>query len=86
MTGPTKPVRIPERVGDEVLVAAQVLGVSSGDLIERAWISFKESPAFKEDFLAYQRALAAGDLDTVVETLNRRASRRAADRATRANA
>ncbi len=81
----TRVVRVPERVQQEVATASHVLGVSSADLLERAWAIFRTSSEFKEEFYSDQRALAAGDLESVVTALDHSAHDRAEALAANAN-
>jgi hypothetical protein len=65
----TQPVRVPNEVHEEVQNAARLLGCTSGDLLARAWLSYRQSPEFREEFAFFQRAFSAGDLDAVTEHL-----------------
>jgi len=77
----TQPVRVPDEVHEEVQNAARLLGCTSGELLARAWLAYRESPEFREEFASFQKAFATGDLDAVTGRLRAHASARAADRA-----
>jgi hypothetical protein len=85
MSGETKPIRVPRQVGIEVHAAALVLDMTSAEVLEQAWISYKQTPQFKEDFLSYQQAFASGDLELIADKLNERSLQRAEERAAAAN-
>lgn len=78
----TQPVRVPDEVHEEVQNAARLLGCTSGELLARAWLAFRQSPEFREEFTFFQKAFSAGDLDAVTEHLRRLGVTRASDRAT----
>lgn len=78
----TQPVRVPDQVHEEVQNAARLLGCTSGELLARAWLAFRQSPEFREEFAFFQKAFSAGDLDAVTERLRRLGVTRANDRAT----
>lgn len=77
----TNPVRVPEAVHSEVLAAARVLGCNASELLERAWLSFRESPGFVADFEQAQKAFSVGDLDAVASRLFEQSTDRARRRA-----
>jgi hypothetical protein len=78
----TQPVRVPDEVHDEVRSAARLLGCTSGELLARAWLAYRQLPEFREEFASFQKAFSAGDLDAVTEHLRRLGATRASDRAT----
>jgi hypothetical protein len=77
----TQPVRVPDEVHEEVQNAARLLGCTSGELLARAWLAYRQSPEFREEFAFFQKAFSAGDLDAVTEHLRGLGTARAADRA-----
>lgn len=77
----TNPVRVPEDVHGEVLVAARLLGCNAAELLERAWQSFRQSPEFIGEFESARKAFAAGDLDSVASRLAGQSTERARRRA-----
>lgn len=77
----TNPVRVPEAVHNEVHTAARLLGCNAAELLERAWESFRQSPAFIAEFELAQKAFSVGDLDHVASRLHEQAAERAQRRA-----
>jgi hypothetical protein len=77
----TNPVRVPEAVHNEVHAASRLLGCNASELLERAWQSFRESPAFLADFELAQKAFSIGDLDHVAARLHEQSTDRARERA-----
>lgn len=77
----TNPVRVPEAVHNEVHAAARMLGCNAAELLERAWQSFRQSPAFIAEFELARKAFAAGDLDHVASRLYEQSADRAKQRA-----
>lgn len=86
MSTRTSPIRVSSHVHDEVMVASQIMGVTSAAVMEQAWSEFKNSPQFREAFLSYQRGFASGDLSSVAVALNEQARKRGKARAKAANA
>lgn len=82
----TRPTRVPEDVHDEVQSIARVLGQSPGELLERAWRVYRETPEFRKDFARVQKAFVAGDLDSITSLLTDRGRRRAQERTGRVKA
>lgn len=76
----TNPVRVPEAVHNEVHTAARLLGCNAAELLERAWESFRESPAFIAEFELAQKAFSVGDLDHVASRLYEHSADRARSR------
>jgi hypothetical protein len=79
----TAPMRVPQHVKDEVESAARLVGQTPGELLEEAWKSYRESPNFRADFEAAQKALQTGDLDGLAQHLRERGRSRAAAKADR---
>jgi hypothetical protein len=77
----SQPVRVPDSVYEELQNAARLIGCTPGELFERAWSSYRESPEFTEDFTAFQQAFAKGDINAVTERLRSASSERASRRA-----
>jgi hypothetical protein len=77
----TNPVRVPEAVHNEVHTAARLLGCNAAELLERAWESFRQSPAFLAEFHLAQKAFSVGDLDHVASRLHEQSRQRAKQRA-----
>lgn len=77
----TRPTRVPDVVHQEVQAAARMLGRSPGELLERAWLAYRQSPEFRDDFTRAQKAFATGDLDRVSGFLAERGRERARARA-----
>jgi hypothetical protein len=77
----TNPVRVPEAVHNEVHTAARLLGCNAAELLERAWESFRQSPAFIAEFELAQKAFSVGDLDRVASRLHEQSADRAQRRA-----
>jgi hypothetical protein len=77
----SQPVRVPDEVHEEVQNAARLLGCTSGELLARAWLAYRQSPEFREQFGFFQKAFAKGDIDAITERLRNQAVNRAADRA-----
>jgi hypothetical protein len=82
----TNPVRVPEAVHNEVHTAARLLGCNAAELLERAWESFRQSPAFLAEFELAQKAFSVGDLDHVASRLYEQSTDRAKQRAAAVNA
>lgn len=76
----TAPVRVPERVQQEIQVAARITGLSAADLIDQAWALLKRAPEFEAELRRAQKALASGDLDTVTDLMIEVAARSKAQR------
>jgi hypothetical protein len=77
----TTPMRVPESVHQEVSSAARLIGCNAPELLERAWISYRQSPEFLDDFRTAQKALATGDLDLIAARLEESGLNRAKRRA-----
>lgn len=77
----TNPVRVPEAVHNEVHTAARLLGCNAAELLERAWESFRQSPAFVAEFELAQKAFSVGDLDHIASRLYEQSTDRAKHRA-----
>ena len=77
----TKTVRVPEQVHSEIQSAAEFMGLTPAELIERAWSSYRQSAEFHEDFTLAQRALMEGDTEAVLKRLQERREQRASRRA-----
>ncbi len=77
----TNPVRVPEAVHNEVHTAARLLGCNAAELLERAWESFRQSPAFLAEFEVAQKAFSIGNLDHVAARLYQQSGDRARSRA-----
>ena len=67
--------------GAPLLVRVYGRDAYDNQLLARAWLAYRESPEFREEFASFQKAFATGDLDAVTERLRAHASARAADRA-----
>lgn len=78
----TNPVRVPETVHSEIQAAARVLGCNASELLERAWLTFRQSSEFVEDFEQAKKAFSVGDLDRIAYQLHDQATLRAQRRAT----
>jgi len=78
----TNPVRVPEAVHNEVHTAARLFGCNAAELLERAWESFRQSPAFIAEFELAQKEFSVGDLDHVASRLYKQSADRARSRAT----
>lgn len=76
----TVPVRVPERVQQEIQVASRITGLSAAELVDRAWALLKRAPEFETELRASQQALASGDLDEVTDLVMRVAARSKAQR------
>lgn len=76
----TFPVRVPERVHQEVQVAARITGRSAATLIDEAWALLKRAPEFEAELRGAQAALSSGDLDTVTDLVIEVAARSKAQR------
>ena len=76
----TAPVRVSERVQQEIQVAARITGLSAADLIDQAWALLKRAPEFEAELRGAQKALASGDLDTVTDLMIEIAARSKAQR------
>lgn len=77
----SQPVRVPDNVYEELQNAARLMDCTPGELLERAWSSYRQTPEFTEDFTAFQKAFAKGDIDAVTERLRTASAERAARRA-----
>jgi len=77
----TNPVRVPEAVHDEVHTAARLIGCNASELLERAWLSFRQSPEFVTEFEQARKAFSTGALDQVASHLYEQSARRAQRRA-----
>jgi hypothetical protein len=77
----SQPVRVPDEVHEEVQNAARLLGCTAGELLARAWLAYRESPEFRDEFAFFQKAFSKGDIDAITERLRSQAVTRAADRA-----
>jgi hypothetical protein len=73
----TKTIRVPEPVHQEVQNAAEMLGYTPAELLEKAWAAYRKSREFNDDFLFSQKAFAAGDADAVMGRLQERRKQRA---------
>ncbi len=62
---PSQPVRVPHNVYEELQNAARLMDCTPGELLDRAWSSYRQTPEFTEDFTAFQKAFAKGDIDAV---------------------
>ena len=71
----TNVIRVPERVQQEVQVASRVTGWSVGELVEKAWGHFKETPQFEAELRSAQEALAAGNIERVTDLVLEQAAR-----------
>jgi hypothetical protein len=80
----SKTVRVPEHVYAEVSGAAHLLDCAPGELLQRAWLAYRASPEFTEDFTFAQKAFAVGDLDAIAARLEEQRQERARRRAARA--
>ena len=78
---PTNPTRIPDQTHREVSATARLLGCTPGELLQRAWDCYRQTPEFKEDFTVAQKAFQTADLDFLARHLDERASQRASSRA-----
>lgn len=76
----TVPVRVPERVQQEIQVASRITGLTAADLIDKAWTILKRAPEFEVELRQAQEALAAGDLDLVTDLIMQTAARSKAAR------
>ena len=76
----TMPVRVPERVQQEIQVASRITGLSASDLIDQAWTLLKRAPEFESELREAQEALASGDLDAVTDLVMQVAARSKAER------
>jgi len=77
----TNPVRVPETVHSEIQAAARVLGCNASELLERAWLTFRHSQEFVEDFEQAKKAFSVGDFDRIAFQLHDQATLRAKRRA-----
>lgn len=68
-------IRVPERVQQEIQVASRVTGQSVGELVDKAWQYFKETPQFEAELKSAQEALAAGDIERVTDLVIEHAAR-----------
>jgi len=78
---PTNPTRIPDQTHREVSTAAHLLGCTPGELLQRAWECYQQTPEFKDDFTVAQRAFQSKDLELLASHLDERARQRASGRA-----
>jgi len=77
----TTTIRVPVDVHAEVLSASRLLGCTPAELLERAWLAYRQAPEFTDDLDVAQRAFAAGDLAAIAERLRLRGEQRAQARA-----
>lgn len=77
----THPIRVPEDVHLEVLVAARLIGCNASELMERAWNLYRQTPEFVADFELAQKAFSVGDLNAIASRLNEQTTDRARQRA-----
>ena len=82
----SQPVRVPDNVYEELQNAARLMDCTPGELLERAWTSYRQTPEFTDDFTAFQKAFAKGDIDAVTERLRTANAERAARRAEKSRA
>jgi len=74
------PVRVPDEVYDEVQNASRLLGQTPGELLARAWETYRQSPEFREDFTYFQKAFSVGDINAVTGRLREQQTQRAEER------
>jgi predicted DNA-binding protein len=80
----TKTMRVSEQVHEEIQDLSAMLGYTPAELLQRAWATYRRSPEFHDDFSLAQQAFQKGDPDTVLERLQERRRKRAAEAATKA--
>jgi hypothetical protein len=86
MATKTTTIRVPVDVHAEVLSASRLLGCSPAELLERAWLAYRQAPEFTDDLDVAQQAFATGDLAAITERLRHRGEQRAQARAAAARA
>ena len=74
-------MRVPGDLHAEVVTAAHMLDRTPGELLQRAWELYRQTPEFHEDFTFAQRAFASGDLKVIAARLQERGQERASRRA-----
>jgi hypothetical protein len=74
------PVRVPNEIHEEVNAAANLLGCTPGELLQRSWEAYSASPKFREEFEFAQKALQVGDIKILAERYRESRQQRAAGR------
>ena len=77
MASATSTIRVPRSVQSEVSTASRLLGCNAAELLQRAWLAYRETTEFRDDFQRAQKAFATGDLEHLASRFQERSEERA---------